>query len=153
MFRKSLKDLQAFLYNSFQDYQMSAKRKGSNTERELIRLFQEAGWGAIRVAGSGSNRNPSADILAGSKGRMLVIECKSSSKEKIYISDEQIEDFKVFGTRFGAELWVGLRFNRTPWCFLELNQLTNSGKSWSVAKEFAQKQGISFEKLIKETFI
>ena len=46
---------------------MSRKSKGINAERELIRLFEDTNkWSACRVAGSGSSRYPSPDIIAAS---------------------------------------------------------------------------------------
>ena len=67
-----------------------SKAKGSNVERELINMFWESGWGAIRVAGSGSMRFPSPDVLASNKLRNIAIECKFVNKEKKYFPKERI---------------------------------------------------------------
>ena len=60
---------------------MSRKSKGINAERDLIHKFWNVeGWSAVRVAGSGSMKYPSADVLATNKLRRLAIECKTSKK-------------------------------------------------------------------------
>ena len=53
---------------------MSRKSKGINAERDLIHKFWGTGkWSAVRIAGSGSMKYPSADILATNKLRTLAI--------------------------------------------------------------------------------
>ena len=70
-----------------------SKKKGSRTERELLKLFWESGWYCIRMAGSGSMPLPCPDLLSGKKGRSLAIECKSGKgKNRRYIPKEQIDD-------------------------------------------------------------
>ena len=64
---------------------MSLKSKGINGERELIHKFWNTNsWAAVRVAGSGSMKYPSADILASNKLRKLAIECKVIKEHKKY---------------------------------------------------------------------
>lgn len=47
---------------------MSHKSKGINAEREIIHLFWSMpGWTACRVAGSGSMKYPSPDVIAGNE--------------------------------------------------------------------------------------
>ena len=53
---------------------MSRKSKGINAERSLIHKFWAHNWAAIRVAGSGSSKYPSPDVLAGNNLRKLAIE-------------------------------------------------------------------------------
>ena len=55
-----------------------SKRKGTNAERDLIKLFWSVGWAAVRVAGSGSMQFPSPDLLVGNKIRRLAIEVKTT---------------------------------------------------------------------------
>ena len=68
---------------------MSLKSKGINAERELIHKFWGVGWGAVRVAGSGSMRYPSSDILAANR---------SNSKQLILTH---------FSARYKSELELG----------------------------------------------
>ena len=60
---------------------MSNKEKGSRVERELIKLFTENSWRAIRVAGSGIGEDSPCDLIAAKRGKKAhVIEVKSSKK-------------------------------------------------------------------------
>ena len=61
---------------------MDKKAKGTRGERELVKAFNENGWVCIRVAGSGSSRYPSPDILAGNAMRRVAIECKVTADNK-----------------------------------------------------------------------
>ncbi len=126
---------------------MSRKSKGINAERELIHLFWSRGWAALRIAGSGSMRYPSPDILAGNKRRRLAIECKASKSSYQYLSKEEIRQLKQFGTIFGAEPWIGIRFNNEKWMFLTIDDLKETGKNYVISSENARLKGVSFEEL------
>lgn len=130
---------------------MSNKKKGSNAERELVHMFWECGFAPVRVAGSGSTQIPSADLIVGKSGKTLIIECKSSKNDKIYIDKDRVEEFKEFGSRFGGEMWIAVRFNRKEWRFLTLSQIRDSGKNIVIDDEFAHLEGITFS-ILKEKF-
>ena len=106
---------------------MSQKSKGMNVERELLHMFWAKRWGCIRVAGSGSMRYPSADILAANKKRLLAIECKGSKKKIKYIDKDDIEQLEEFSNLFNAEPFVGVKFNRCGWFFVKPKQLKEKG--------------------------
>ena len=60
---------------------MSNKAKGSKAERELLDIFTQNSWRAVRVAGSGVNDNSPCDLIAAKLGKKAhAIECKSSKK-------------------------------------------------------------------------
>jgi len=127
-----------------------SKAKGSKAERELIHKFWSTGkWAASRVAGSGSSRYASPDIIAGNKLRKLAIECKSTKKEYQYIEKEQVEQLKTFASVFGCETWIGVRFNTMDWYFLMLEDLQDSGKTYVITPETAKNKGLLFEEMIK----
>ncbi len=129
---------------------MSSKKKGSRTERELFHMFYDAGWQPCRLAGSGSTPLPATDIIAGNAGRVLAVECKSSKNDKKYIEEEKIEQLKEFSEKFGAEPWIGIRFNNMNWFFLSLDDLDRSKKnSFIISKDLARKKGLEFKDLIK----
>ncbi len=125
---------------------MDRKAKGTYAERELIHLFWERGWYSVRVAGSGSSRYPSPDIIAGNGLRRVAIECKSSADEKRYITKEQINDLVAFARMIGAEPWVGFRHN-ADWYFLAVDELKDSGKNLLVSFELAKNKGLSLNEL------
>lgn len=127
---------------------MSRKSKGSNAERELIHLFWNTGkWAAIRVAGSGCCTTPAPDIVAGNNARKLAIECKSTKNTK-YISKQDVADLKTYSERFGAEAWIGMRFDREGWFFLKLEDLVDAGESYVISLEYVKSKGLEFNQLI-----
>lgn len=125
---------------------VNSKCKGSGAERELLHKFWGADWAAIRVAGSGSMKYPSCDLVVGKGGRLLLIECKSTSDRRQYISAEQIEGLTGLAEKMAAEPWVGVRFGRLGWLFLRPEHLRCAGKHFVAAAG----EGVSFESLTKD---
>ena len=128
---------------------MSTKSKGINAERELIHLFWQNNWSAVRIAGSGSNRYPSADILASNILRKIAIECKVTKETSKYFPDQEIDQLKQFSQIFGAEPWIGVKFYKNGWFFLSLEDLEKTGKGYSISLEKAKLKGLLFSELIK----
>jgi len=127
----------------------TSKAKGSRTERELLHIFWKNNWMAIRVAGSGVMPFPCPDLLVGKKGRSLAIECKSGKTTR-YIEEKQLNELIEFAKGYGAESWIGIRFNNMEWRFLKPNQLgRTNGNNFFISKELALKKGINFKRLIK----
>ena len=131
---------------------MKVKAKGINAERELVHLFNEAGWSCVRVAGSGSSQYPSPDILAGNALRRVAIECKATKESKKYFDEEEISQLKTFSQRFGAESWIGLKFDRQPWYFVMIEDLENTGNCWAISLENARRKGIGVRELLEDPF-
>ena len=129
---------------------MSRKSKGINAERELIHKFWAAKkWSAVRIAGSGSMKYPSADVLATNKLRRLAIECKTSGDKSRYLTKEEVKQLKEFSDIFGAEPWIAVRFDRNDWLFLSLDDLEDTGNNYLVSLKIAENKGLLFEELIK----
>ena len=126
------------------------KNKGSRTERELLHMFFDNGWSALRCAGSGNTTELSTDLIAGKNGRVLAIECKSGRREiRRYLQKEQIDGLKEFSKTFGAEAWIGMRYDNEDWLFLEPKHLNKSKNgTLCVDLKLAKKKGILFEELI-----
>jgi len=128
---------------------MSAKSKGTNGERELIRSFWSLGWAAIRTAGSGSSHYPSPDIVAGKLGRRLAIECKMTAEKKKYFPIDEINQLVYFASHFGAEPLVAVKFTKTPWHFFTIEDLKQTPNSFVISQEDCEIKGIQIEELIK----
>ncbi len=124
------------------------KQKGSRTERELLHMFHATGkFAPLRIAGSGSSPLPCPDLIVGGSNRVLAIECKSG-KGRRDIRKDQVEELKIFSKLFGAEPWIGVRFDNMPWYFLEINRLGRSkGDNYFVSPVLAIKNGIKFDEL------
>jgi Holliday junction resolvase len=130
---------------------MSNKSKGSNAERELVRMCTKHGWRALRVAGSGVNDDSPCDIIIGKLGRKAyAIEAKSSKKTAIYITKSQINDFVLFGMTMGMIPVIAVRFNYQGWLFLEPSMLIDSGKNWVVHLKIALQKGKRFGQFFED---
>ncbi|MBX4196889.1 hypothetical protein KW805_04850 [Candidatus Pacearchaeota archaeon] len=133
---------------------MSNKAKGANAERELVRLFTEQGWRAVRVAGSGVNDDSPCDIIAAKSGRHgYTIEAKSSKSARIYITRQQIQDFMLFSHNIGLTPVIAVRFNRQGWIFLDPSFLVDSGKNWVISLETALEKGKRFSQFFDHYLI
>ncbi len=129
---------------------MSTKSKGINAERELIHMFWAKGFAALRVAGSGSSKYPSTDLIVGNKDKKLAIECKTTREQKKYISREDIEQLKSFSTLFGALAIVAVKFKGFDWFFLFLDDLGQKEKSYYIDIDIAKNKGLLFEELVEK---
>ncbi len=129
----------------------TAKARGSTAERELLHMLYDEGWGAVRAAGSGSIPLEVPDVIAGTTNRTIAIEIKYCSKDRQYLRTQEVIDLIEFAHRFDCEAWVGVRFTRRGWHFLQAKHLKSSGKHYVVSYADAQKRAQSFEELIKET--
>jgi holliday junction resolvase Hjr len=128
---------------------MSKKSKGINAERDLIHKFWKTNeWCAVRIAGSGSMKYPSGDILASNKLRKIAIECKTCRSKKKYFLFEEVDQLKKFSGFFGAEPWIAIKFDREPWFFISLDDLKTTNKGYVISVELAKTKGLLFEEII-----
>jgi Holliday junction resolvase len=133
---------------------MSNKSKGSNAERELVKMFSENGWRALRVAGSGVNDESPCDVIVGKLGkRGYTIEAKSSKKDRIYITKAQIEDFIIFSKMIGLQPSIAVKFNYQGWLFLSPEQLEDTGKNWVVSLNNAKTNGKRFSQFFENEIL
>jgi holliday junction resolvase Hjr len=128
-----------------------SKIKGSNAEREIVKMFWAVGWGAIRSAGSGSMQFPSPDVLAGNKIRRLALEVKATKEEKKYFSEEEIKQLFDFSGYFGAEPWFAIKFNNFGWVFVNPEDLEKTKTGFCFSKTSKEKKGLCFEELTEQT--
>ncbi len=129
---------------------MSLKSKGINAERELVHKFWSENWACLRIAGSGSSRYPSPDILVSNNLRRLAIECKVTKNKKKYFKKNEIEALKKFASMFGAEPWVAIKFKGYEWFFMPVEDLVETGKCFLADVGKAQSIGLLFEEIIKK---
>jgi len=127
---------------------MSVKAKGINAERELIHLFWANSWSAVRVAGSGSNKYPSPDIIASNALRRLAIEAKITKEKYKHFLREEVEQLKEFSKKFGAEPWIAIKFKGNDWFFICPEDLQHTDANFSISLEAAKRRGIAFNELI-----
>ncbi len=125
---------------------MNKKTKGTTAERELIHLFWKNDIPAIRVAGSGSMRYPSPDILAGTPLKKYAIECKTIKENKLYVPKKEIEELREFSIKYGAQPFLAVKFDK--WYFLILEDLRETEASFSINTEEVRIKGLLFEDII-----
>ncbi len=126
------------------------KAKGSKAERELVAIFTEHGWRAVRVAGSGVGEDSPCDLIAAKMGKNgFAVECKSSKKTSIYITKAQIEDFVLFSNIIGLKPVIATRFNYEGWIFLDPSYLKDTGKYWAISLETAKEKGKKFSQFFE----
>ena len=129
---------------------MGAKQKGSNAERELIHLFWATKvWTACRVAGSGSMKYPAPDIIANKAGVNLAIECKATSSKYQYLERREVDELVEYAKTAGARPLIAVRFDRSPWRFLNPFDLEKTAQNFVVTPELAVRRGLLFEELVK----
>ncbi|MEM4298624.1 MAG: hypothetical protein QW815_09700 [Nitrososphaerota archaeon] len=85
-------------------------QKGRVKEYKVMGILRKEGWLCVRVARS---RGP-ADILAGKKGNVKLIQVKSG---KGRISDEELKELRRWSKAFGAtaEVWLFKKGSLTRW--------------------------------------
>lgn len=121
---------------------MSRKSKGINAEREIIHAFWSIpGWTACRVAGSGSMKYPSPDIIAGNATRKLAIECKITKSKYQYFEKEEVNQLIQYAEMFGAEPWIAIRFNRDKFYFLRPKDLKETENRYTVDSDSIKDKG------------
>lgn len=128
---------------------MSHKSKGINAERELVHMFWKENWACLRIAGSGSIKYPSPDLLAGNNLRKLAVECKTTKSNNKYFEKESILSLNYFAKIFGTESWIAIKFKNKEWLFVSTADLIEKGKSYFVDLKTAERRGLLFEELIR----
>ncbi len=125
------------------------KSKGSAAERALIHQFWALGWAAMRVAGSGSSQFPSPDLLVGNGKRYIALEVKATKDKKKYFPEQEIVGLEFFSSKFGAEPWVFIKFDRLDSFFVRTSDLTRTSASFVASLELCQEKGLTFERFIE----
>ena len=85
---------------------------------------------------------------AGNKTRKLAIECKSTKKQVKYLSQDDLTQLRDFASIFGAEPWIGIRFDVLKWYFISLEDLKTEKQMYAVSLALAKTKGLLFEELI-----
>ncbi|RJQ17342.1 Holliday junction resolvase [Candidatus Woesearchaeota archaeon] len=128
---------------------MSRKSIGITAERDLVHKFNAVGWVSARIAGSGSSKYPSPDVIAGNNLKRMVIECKTTRGSAKYFTQKEVDELVLFGKTFGAEPWVAIKFKGHHWLFVGIEDLKLTEKSYMISFEDATLKGFSFEEIVK----
>lgn len=128
-------------------------KKGSREERELVKMLWDADYAAMRApASGGATKKPLPDVIAGNGDKYLAIEVKSTSSDRIYITSEKIDGLVEFSNLFGAKPYVGAKFIRAKWRFVEIENLKKTKQNnYRLDKDLAFLKGIELEEMIGKT--
>lgn len=127
----------------------TAKARGSTAERDIVHRFWDAGWAAFRAPASGSMGHELPDIIAGHGNRKVAIECKVTADGVKYIPKREVEELLFFAHRFGCEAWLGVKFLRRGWFFLNPEDCRQTAESYVIPIDDAERKGLSFEELVR----
>lgn len=127
---------------------MNFKKKGIDAERELIKLFWENRWAALRSAGSGSSQYPSPDIIASNKLKKIAIESKMSSTNSKFFEKKEIQQLLNFCDYFGCESWIAVKFKTKKWFFFTIDNLKETNKGYSINIKDCELKGLNFQEMI-----
>ena len=108
---------------------MGKYSKGADYERELIQLFKNKNFAAVRVAGSGRARMEQPDILASNGEIILGIESKYSGSDYKTIVKEEVNALVTFCKQFGCIPVLAFRFPHTEWKFMIIETMINENVS------------------------
>lgn len=127
------------------------KAKGTAGENELIHMFWDLGdWVCVRVAGSGSTQFPSPDLLASNGFKKIVMEVKVVNGTKKYFKGQEVRDLNYFAEKFGAEPWVGIKFEGGQWFFIPTSELdVTKSENYVIDIVKMKRCGFLFEEMTK----
>ncbi|WP_423792023.1 Holliday junction resolvase Hjc [Methanocaldococcus indicus] len=106
-------------------------KRGSRFERELKTILESYGYAVVRSAGS-----KGVDLIAGKNGRILIFECKSTNKEKIYVQKEDVEKLINFSEIFGGIPYLAIKINKKIFFINPYILENNNKKSYAISEDF-----------------
>jgi len=105
---------------------MNRYAKGANFERKIVSDFWARGWASMRAAGSGTTSFPVPDLIAVKGGRLIIIECKTTRKDRLSLK-ENILQLKRFQDISKAEAYIAIKFLKKEPRFYDLGKLLTQG--------------------------
>ncbi|HUY00744.1 MAG TPA: Holliday junction resolvase Hjc [Candidatus Deferrimicrobium sp.] len=130
------------------------KKYGIAAERQLVNLFWEHNFAAIRIpaSGAGGKNYPKPDLIAGNGQKYYAFELKTStSAERIYLHNSEVQELSSFSERFGCIPYIAVKFPQKSreWKFYKIPDLpkTSSGNyKIDFTEDFSN--GIEFSQLL-----
>lgn len=105
-------------------------RKGYDFERALRLKLESDGW---RVVRSGGSRKP--DLVAGKDGKVLIIECKVVSGDRVYIEKGEVENISEVAHAFGGEAVFAIKRKRKGIVIASVEKFRLAGKHYVLKLE------------------
>ncbi|MFH1055738.1 MAG: Holliday junction resolvase Hjc [Candidatus Altiarchaeota archaeon] len=101
---------------------MSLYSRGAGFERQLVSEFWARGWASLRAAGSGTRKEPVPDVVALKCGRIIIVECKTTRKDRLSLKTA-ILSLAEFTKVSGGEAYIAIRFFRQEPRFYDIRNL------------------------------
>ncbi len=120
--------------------------KGARSERELLMYFYNTNYSVMRAAGSGVN-SLSPDIIAIKEDKTYAFECKAWSSN-LLIEPERLESLKAWEKNTRMLTFIAWRINNMGWFFIKLDELSKTGKNYTLTKKQVFKINRKLEALI-----
>lgn len=125
---------------------MNRYTKGARSERELLSILEGKGYSVMRAAGSGVS-STSPDIIAIKNGKGLAFECKAW-QSNISIEKDKIAMLKQWKQNTNMQTMIAWRMNGKGWIFIELEQLSEASRNYTVTMKNAALIGKRIEDVI-----
>ena len=103
-------------------------KKGYKFERDLKLNLEKDGWEVIR---SGGSKKP--DLVAAKNGKIIIIECKATSKNNVYLDKAEVDNLKKVAKAFRGESMFAIKQKNKGWTLVTLERLRKAGKNYSIA--------------------
>lgn len=120
--------------------------KGARSERELLSKFYSLGYSVLRSAGSGVN-SLGPDIIAIKDRVCFSFECKAWEKNRLSLDREGYEKLRKWKENTKFPTFVAWRMNNLGWFFIELEELKEGEKDFSITRKKALEIGRKLEGL------
>lgn len=102
-----------------------AYKKGYSFERELKEYLTGNGWSVIR---SGGSKKP--DLVAAKDGKIMVIECKVTKDNKVYLAKEEVLHLKKVAEAFSGECMFAIKRKNKKWSLVDVSCLKETACSF-----------------------
>jgi Holliday junction resolvase len=127
---------------------LSHYNKGSAAERELIALFDAAGFAVVRVAGSGTNALTDVDLIALRSDMRLAVESKAWAKENLSISKDQFEALLAWSKKADCRPLIAWKYPREGWFLLDPDAFHVTPKFYAITHRTAVEKRIPLDVLV-----
>lgn len=101
---------------------MNRYAKGANFERFIVSELWLHGWAAMRAAGSGTTSFPVPDVIGVRRGKIVLIECKTTKKDRLSLKKDVL-DLARFMELSGGEAYIAVRFHRKQPRFYDIKSI------------------------------
>lgn len=103
-----------------------AYKKGYSFERSLKLKLESEGWHVIR---SGGSKKP--DLVCGRNGKIMIIECKVTGSDKIYLEKAEVDKMQKVAEAFGGECMYAIKRLNAGVSLVSIDQLKDTGNTYS----------------------